>query len=112
MPKNMIDFGDARIPEHTKTSIENYLLYGLPPGGFLTAVLTNNLYGAIASADSQNKDRLADIVRWLQFSAPSNSHGDFDIIRDWINDTHGTRSQYVAAVEKDYTWRSLKGVTA
>lgn len=112
MPKNMIDFGDARIPDHTKISIENYLLYGLPPGGFLTSVLTNNLYGAVASADYQNKDRIVDIVKWLTFAAPGGSYGNYEILNDWVNDTHGNRASYVAAVEKDYTWRSLKRVTA
>ena len=108
MPTMMIDFGNARIPEHTKSTLENYLLYGLPPGGFMTAVLTNDLYGAISRADSQNMSRLEDIVRWLQHNAPIDSYGNYENITNWVNDAHGDREKFAAGVEKDYVWRSLR----
>ena len=42
------------IPEHTKGALDRYVDHGLEPGGFLTAVLTNDLFGAVARADSEN----------------------------------------------------------
>jgi hypothetical protein len=35
-------------------SLRNWVLKGIPPGGFLTAVLCNDLVGAYAKADSEN----------------------------------------------------------
>lgn len=35
------------IPEHTKAALDRYVNDRIPPGGFLTAVLTNDLTGAV-----------------------------------------------------------------
>lgn len=106
----MIDFGNSLIPDYTKTSLENYLLYGLPPGGFLTAVLTNNLFAAIHSADHQNLIHIADIVMWLSTLAPICSYGSHENIKEWMSDKDGYRKRYADKIEKDYVWRSLKKV--
>jgi hypothetical protein len=50
------------IPPITKECIEGYVTYGLPPGHFLYAVLTNNLRDAIGAADERNGPALPHIV--------------------------------------------------
>ncbi len=107
---HLIDFGDAKIPDHTKLSIQNYLLYGLPPGGFLTNILTGNLFNVFSSADYQNKQHIEDIVNWFKFSAPVNSYGSYEAIKYWVTDPDGLRAKYAEHVEKQYVWRSLKRV--
>ena len=42
------------IPAHTKAALDRYVNDRLLPGGFLTAVLSNDLFGAVGSADSEN----------------------------------------------------------
>jgi hypothetical protein len=42
------------IPELTRTGILRYVEQGIQPGGFLTAVLSNDLYNATGKADRQN----------------------------------------------------------
>jgi hypothetical protein len=36
-------------------ALENYLMHGFMPGGFLTSVLANDLYLAVGRADHWNK---------------------------------------------------------
>ena len=112
----MIDFDESYngkiIPTHTREAMERYFLYGLPPGGFLTALLTNNLYGAVSGADYQNITVLPDIVKWLLTKAPAGSYGNAEIMQSWMRDTDGYRKRYADQVEKGFVWRSLKGETA
>lgn len=111
----MIDF-DANyngkvVPQHTREALERYFLYGLEPGGFLTAMLTNNLYGAVGSADHQNIQVIPDIIKWLLTKAPVGSYGSAEAMRSWIKDSNGYRKLYTEQVEKGFVWRSLKGET-
>lgn len=92
-------------------SIENYLMHGLEPGGFLTAVLANDLYLAVGRADHWNKDRLPEIVSVVVYKMPNISWGSYAAVKDWCADKDGRRSQYAAQKEKEYTWRALKGET-
>lgn len=58
------------IPELTRASIMRYVEHGVQPGGFLTAVLCNDLYNATGRADRQNLAALPVIVRWFANHCP------------------------------------------
>ncbi len=58
-----------------------YMEQGIDPGSFLQAVLCNDLRQAVASADSTNRTKLADIVQWLYGEAPSSSWGSEENVR-------------------------------
>lgn len=90
-------------------SLENYLMHGLEPGGFLTAVLCNNLYLAVGRADHWNKQNLPRIVNEVVHKMPEIAIHSREAIRDWCMDVDGRRSAYVKQKEKEYTWRSLNG---
>jgi hypothetical protein len=107
-PVVMLDFAGYNVPDHTQVALEMYLLHGIPPGGFLQAVLTNDLHGAITKADYKNKDCLEDIVKWLFHCAPIDSHGSREKIATWMLDPSGTRKHYTEKIEKMYIWRSLR----
>ncbi len=53
------------IPSTTQASITRYVEQGIKPGGFLTAVLSNDLRNATGRADEQNLAALPAIVRWF-----------------------------------------------
>ncbi len=106
----MLDFTGYSVPDHTQVALEMFILHGIPPGSFLTSVLTNDLFGAFSSADYQNRDRLEDIVKWLQHKAPLESYGSRAKIAAWITDADNIRKKYAEHVEKMYIWRSLKKV--
>lgn len=102
-----INTGNSLLDE----SLENYLMRGYEPGGFLTAVLCNNLYLAVGRADHLNKQNLFRIVNEVIYKMPKIAIYSREAIRDWCRDVDGRRSQYAAQKEKEFTWRSLKGET-
>lgn len=90
-------------------SIDNYLIYGLEPGGFLTAVLANDLFLAAGRADHWNRPRLAEIAHILYTSMPAGTIGSYEIVNDWIKDKTGRRKHYAERKQKEYTLKILKG---
>lgn len=99
----------SNVPMHTQESLENYLIHGYSPGGFLASVLTNNLYGAVARADHINKDSLVAITNWVVNHAPSMSWGSRELVDLWASDADGRRTAYSEPIMKAYTWKSLQG---
>lgn len=90
-------------------SVEYYLMYGLEPGGFITAVLSNNLFLAASRGDYINSQNLATITKAIWFNCPADSFGSLELVREWMRDKDGIRSRYAAIKEKEYTFRALKG---
>lgn len=76
------------IPEHTKEALMNYFNRCWEPGGFLMAVLCNDLYGAASKADHINGPELANIVKWVINEAPYGSYGDRETVNDWLKRGH------------------------
>lgn len=90
-------------------ALENYLMYGLEPGGFLTSVLANDLRLAVNRADHWNKPNIDIIVREVFFKVPDVAAHSYQAVRDWCADKDGRRSHYVYHKEKEYTFKVLKG---
>jgi len=63
---NTFEGSYAAIPEHLKAGMLRYVEHRIQPGGFLTAVLNNNLGLAVSRADAQSITFIPAIVRWLQ----------------------------------------------
>jgi len=62
---------------------------GTPSGGFVTAVLENDLSGAFARADLASRAGLADIVRFIHWEIPHNSHGSREAVSAWTGSGNG-----------------------
>lgn len=58
------------IPENIQASISRYVEWRIKPGGFLTAVLNNDLYNATGRADSESLKYLHLIVMWFANHRP------------------------------------------
>lgn len=54
-------FNDWYIPERMMGEVENYVKHKIPPGGFLTAVIENDLQGAVGRADYENIQKPARV---------------------------------------------------
>ena len=54
------------------------------PGGFLTAVLSNDLKEAFGRADEKSRAGLFAIVKWLYNEAPSTCWGNSDRVEAWL----------------------------
>jgi len=55
----------SRIPELTMSGLKRYKEVGQPPGHFLTAVIENDLLGAVGRADDDNARALIQIVLYV-----------------------------------------------
>lgn len=71
------------IPEYTKAALNRYIKHGIMPGGFLTAVLSNDLFGAVAHADSDNMLAIPDIVKFIYMECPSSCWGSRQAVLDY-----------------------------
>ena len=74
----------ARIPAHMRESLLNFIRYGVPVGGFLFAILSNNLASAARVADPENEKALYQYVALLHHHAPAECWGSPTAVRSWI----------------------------
>ena len=82
-----IDMEKARVmgvPEHTAGALKRYVEDRIPTGGFLYAVLTNNLAEAVLRADLENRRALADIVTFVWHYLPSEAWGSPEKVEAWL----------------------------
>lgn len=63
------------VPDHTKGALERYVNDRLLPGGFLTCLLSNDLFGAVCRADAYNIVALRDICEFVYNRMPPNCWG-------------------------------------
>jgi hypothetical protein len=72
------------IPTDMLVSLNLYVSARQPPGGFLTAVLCNNLKAAVLSADPMNLKVLPAFVAYCYNEIPSICWGSSKKVDDWI----------------------------
>ena len=77
----MIDYDP--IPESTRETIDNWVAKGWLPGGFVTAVLQNDLQGAVGRADHHNIAALHSIVAYVYNECPSTCWGSAEKMQAW-----------------------------
>lgn len=80
----MIACVTARIPTHMHESIVLYVRHGIHPGGFLTAVLSNDLMESVGRADVHNISSLPAYGRLLWNNLPPTSWGSPDDVKAWV----------------------------
>ncbi len=73
------------VPQHAKEALDRYVEDHIPPGGFLLAVLSNDLSGAVGRADSINREHLSDIVKYCYNKIPSSCWGSPEAVDRWLN---------------------------
>ena len=80
-----MDFDKYHIPLRMRSSISDYVNERGPVGGFLTAVLENNLKEAVAYADDLNSLLLPNYVRFFYNECPAACWGSTEKVRAWLN---------------------------
>lgn len=80
--KGFIELG---LPEYMWQGVEDYLMRGWEPGGFLTAVITNDLKGAFSRADMTNEHLIKEWVQFMYWHMPAISQGDRESMEFWMN---------------------------
>lgn len=67
-----------------KESLEAYVATGRPVGGFLTAVLENDLKEAFGRADDQCTRNMRDIVAYCYNKLPIGCWGSPEAVSEWF----------------------------
>lgn len=99
-----IDTGNSLLNE----SIFNYLVHGLPPGSFVTALLENNLYGAASAADNFNFENLGTVALVVSIHMPMTACGSHEAVSDWLKDVDGRRTAYAKWYQEQAVIRKLE----
>ena len=78
-------FLDYTLPPHAHQSLDLYAEKRVEPGGFLKAVLCNDLIGAVSKADSRNLANLPAIVAYVYNKLPASCWGSPEDYHNWLN---------------------------
>jgi hypothetical protein len=81
------------LPPQIQGSLRRYVESGIPTGGFLRAVLSNDLIGAMSQADPENKANLPAIVAFIDNKLPGTCYGSEEAHQKWL-DSGGLRGLY------------------
>ena len=84
------------LPHHMRQAARDYVEKGFEPGGFLTAVLENDLTGAALRADDVNARALMAWASWLYNEAPSPCWGSKAKVKAWV-DAYAQKSESAPA---------------
>lgn len=77
-------FNDFYIRDDMLPGIRRYIEHGISPGGFLQAVVQNDLMEACGRADDENLKNLPAYVAYFYNNAPAECWGSTDRMRAWV----------------------------
>lgn len=72
------------VPERTIKQLEDYVFRHRSPGGFLTAVLCNDLQMAVTLADAENLQALKQICQLVYNRIPGHCWGCIDVVESYL----------------------------
>lgn len=104
----------ANIDPEYANPIFNYLIFGLPPGSFFTAILANDYHNAIMSSHPNNSiSALKTLSWWIVNRMPDEAHGNYDKVTAWIVLDAGSRrhileNHSIIYKPEEETWLALK----
>lgn len=75
----------ATIPQRTLEALRRYVDHHVPTGGFLRAVLENDLSESIGRADPENMAALTDIVAYVFWEVPAKCWGSPERVSAWLS---------------------------
>ena len=73
-----------KCPEHIREGMKNYVINRISTGGFLHAVLVNDLFCAIARADETNKLEIHKIIQFIHNELPTTCYGSQERYLEWL----------------------------
>ena len=76
--------GLAILPDYMIGGVVRYVLYGIAPGSFLTAVIDGDLFMALRKADDNNKNALPAYAAFFYNYAPSDCFGSVHRRLEWV----------------------------
>lgn len=72
------------IPKHLVHSLRGYAAHHYSVGGFLRAVLANDLMQVVGRADNDSLAAIARICAFVHNAMPARCHGSYEIVDRWL----------------------------
>ena len=92
------------VPEDFAMPMYNYLVYGLAPGSFFSAVLENNFKKAIQHSHIGNSIiALKALTGWIHECMPNQAYGSNYLIAEWLKLDGAQRRKVLEAYDLIYT---------
>lgn len=82
--QDIVEKAALSLPAHMQDGAIGYVLHGWEPGGFLTAVLLNDLISAAERADEQNARALYAWAVFVYNAVPVGARGSTENIMSWM----------------------------
>ena len=80
----MTNIDYSSLPIHCQEGMRDYIEHQCPTGGFLYAVLSNDLRMAFLKADDVNALRIKDYLVFLERHAPPQCYGSKENVERWL----------------------------
>jgi hypothetical protein len=80
----------SNAPVHILDSISHYVEHGIEPGGFVKAVLSNDLVATFQIADAKSLRGLPDILRYIYWEIPLACWGSEAKVEAWMGNKNKT----------------------
>ena len=80
-----------KIKQSTIQTINDYVEHGYEPGGFVTAVLANDLMASFGRADHENQATLFQICSYVYNEIPLSCHGSYEKVEEWLKRVRETK---------------------
>ena len=74
----------ACLPPRIREAIDQFVWHGTPTGGFVRAVLSNDLMGAVVRADPDSLSSIGLICQYVYNAVPSGCHGSSEAVNAHI----------------------------
>ena len=77
----------ASLPPRIRESIDQYVWYGVPTGGFVLAVLSNDLMGALDAlrwVDIDSLSVLGLVCQYVYSAVPNSCHGSREAVESHL----------------------------
>lgn len=89
----MIDYFDySVIPQDAIEALKRYVDDHIQPGGFLTAVLENDLTMAVGVADLHNIEIIPTYVNYVYNELPIKCWGSKEKVKEWLNNNEEAKN--------------------
>jgi len=86
---------NSRVPVHLRPGLVRYIDHGVVPGGFLFALLCNDMAKAAKKADALSLAALPYLAGWLETHAPEACWGSLAKVNRWLAD-HAAQRRHAA----------------
>lgn len=94
---------DSVVPTHLQQRLRRWVEEGIRPGGFLSAVLANDLMAAASRGDELSLVGLPVLCRFLREHAPEGSFGSPRVVENWPDFIIAQNRRDQRAAEEDVT---------